>query len=397
MKVFVLNAGSSSLKYQIIDVEEQKIICKGMVDRIGNGTKLIYKYGFDTEEPKTITQDIDANNHEESLKRVIEKIIDSEIGVLNSVDEIDAIGHRVVHGGEFFKDSTLINEEVISSIKKCIPLGPLHNPANLSGIMACEDLFPNKKQVAVFDTAFHQSMPKEAYFYGIDKNFYDKYSIRRYGFHGTSYKFISEELAKTNSELKKIIVCHLGNGASMCAIKDGKSIDTTMGFTPLEGLMMGTRSGDLDPAIVTFLCENENLSPKEVDTLLNKKSGLGSFSQISSDMRDIWEKENEGVEHAKTTIDLFSYKIKKYVGAYAAALGGLDAVIFTGGIGENAYYVRSRALKDLDFLGINIDEEKNKNNDILINSSESKVKVFVMPTNEELMIAKETKRLANAN
>lgn len=395
MKVFVLNAGSSSLKYQIIDVEEQKIICKGMVDRIGNGTTLIYKYGFDVNNPQTITQEIDANNHEDSLKKVIEKIVDSKVGVLKSVDEISAIGHRVVHGGEFFKDSTIIDDKVIDSIKKCIPLGPLHNPANLSGIMACEDLFPNKKQVAVFDTAFHQTMPKEAYFYGIDKKFYDKYSIRRYGFHGTSYKFISEELKKTNPELKKIIVCHLGNGASMCAINNGKSIDTTMGFTPLEGLMMGTRSGDLDPAIVSFLCENENLTPKEVDTLLNKKSGLGSFSQISSDMRDIWGKENEGIEHAKTTIDLFSYKIKKYIGAYTAALGGLDAIIFTGGIGENAYYVRSRALRNLEYLGVELDENQNKNNAFEINSPSSKVKVFVMPTNEELMIAKETKRLVN--
>jgi len=380
LKIFVLNSGSSSLKFQLF--ENEKVICKGMVDRIGESSILILN---------GIKENKKLKDHSEALKEIIFLLIKEKI--INSRNDIDAIGHRVVHGGEYFKDSVLINSDVIKKIKKCISLAPLHNPANLSGILACKKLFSGKKQVAVFDTAFHQSMPKEAYYYGINKKFYDKYSIRRYGFHGTSYKYISEQIKKTNKKLKNIIVCHLGNGASICAIKNNKSIDTSMGFTPLEGLIMGTRSGDIDPAIISFISEKEKLGVNQVINLLNKDSGLKTFSNISSDMRDIWKKENEGVIHAKTSIDLFSYRIKKYIGSYITALGGIDAIVFTGGIGENAFYVRSRSLSNLKFLGIELDEKKNKKNEHLISKKNSKVKIYVMQTNEELMICKDTIKL----
>ncbi|MBN2881694.1 acetate kinase [Candidatus Woesearchaeota archaeon] len=392
MNIFVINSGSSSLKYQIINPDEESVLCKGQVDRIGIGPILIYKYTKDGEK-KELEENIQADNHEEALKEVIKKITDPNIGVIKSLDEIHAIGHRVVHGGEVFKESVVIDDQVIEGIKACIPLGPLHNPANLAGITACFDLFPNKKQVAVFDTTFHQSMPEKAFYYGIDKDYYDKYKIRRYGFHGTSYKFITQEVAEKFPDVKKMVVCHLGNGASVCAIDNGKSIDTSMGFTPLEGLMMGTRSGDLDPAIIHFLCKNENISTDEMDSILNKKSGLGAFSKISSDMRDLWGKENEGDARAKLTINLFSYRIMKYIGSYIAALNGVDAVVFTGGIGEKAYYVRERALSGFGYLGLKLDSEKNKACEEVISADDSTVKVLVLGTNEELMIAKETENL----
>lgn len=397
MNIFVINAGSSSLKYQLIDTKKDQLLCKGLVDRIGvKGSGALsavsYKY-FKDGDWKEVSEDTLVKNHEDALKIVLDKMVSKSVGVIKSRDEISAIGHRVVHGGEFFSDSVIIDKKVLDKVKECIPLGPLHNPANISGIEACDDLFPGKKQVAVFDTAFHQTMPPEAYFYAIPRNLYDMYKIRKYGFHGTSYRFISLKLSEIYPSAKKVIVCHLGNGSSICAIRNGHSIDTSMGFTPLEGLVMGTRSGDLDPAVVAFIARNEKLSADDVEKMLNKESGLMGISKISSDMRDLWAEDKKGNKIAKTTIDLFSYRIRKYIGAYAAALGGVDAIVFTGGIGQNAFYVRERALHGLEYLGVDIDMEKNTHNDAVITKDNSKVKVFVLETNEELMIAKDTERL----
>lgn len=392
MNIFVINSGSSSLKYQLIDPDKDEILCKGLVDRIGNKSSVSYKFQKDGnwEEKK---EEIEIKNHEDALAHVIRLITDKKIGVIKSKDEIYAIGHRVLHCGEHYKESVVVDDKVIRVINECMPLGPLHLPANLAGIIACNDIFPGKKQVAVFDTAFHQTMPPEAYFYAIPRDLYDKYKIRKYGFHGTSYRFISLKLSEIYPSAKRVIVCHLGNGSSVCAIKDGKSVDTSMGLTPLEGLVMGTRSGDLDPAVIAFIARNEKKTADDVEKMLNKESGLIGISKISSDMRDLWAEENKGNHVAKTTIDLFSYRIKKYIGSYAAALGGVDAIVFTGGIGQNAYYVRERSLAGLEYLGVSVDSEKNKHNDTVISKDSSKVKVFVLETNEELMIAKDTERL----
>lgn len=393
MNIFVINSGSSSLKYQLIDPDKDEILCKGLVDRIGNKSSISYKY-LKNGSWDEVKQDIEIKNHEDALKHVIALLTDKNVGVISSKDEIYAIGHRILHCGEHYKESVLVSDTVIDVINECMPLGPLHLPANLAGILACNDIFPGKKQVAVFDTAFHQTMPPEAFFYAIPRRLYDKYKIRRYGFHGTSYRYISLKLSEVYPSAKKVIVCHLGNGSSICAIKNGHSIDTSMGFTPLEGLVMGTRSGDIDPAVVAFIARNEKMSADDVEKMLNKESGLGGISTISSDMRDLWAEENKGNATAKTTIDLFSYRIKKYIGAYAAALGGVDAIVFTGGIGQNAYYVRERALKGLEYLGVDLDCERNKQNDVLVSKDNSRVKVFVLETNEELMIAKDTERLS---
>ncbi|MEL3907863.1 MAG: acetate kinase [Treponemataceae bacterium] len=392
MKILVINCGSSSLKYQLIDMTNENVLVKGLAERIGiDGSVLKHeKSGMDKvviEKPMS--------NHVVAIQMVLDALVDSAHGAIKSLDEISAVGHRVVHGGDKFSTSVLIDEKVIDGIRECIPLGPLHNPANLMGIEACQKLMPKTKQVAVFDTAFHQTMPDEAFMYALPYEYYTKHKIRRYGFHGTSHKFVSMkalEMLKNTSADFKLITCHLGNGSSLAAVKGGKCIDTSMGLTPLEGLIMGTRCGDMDPAIVTFIMENEKLSPQEMSNVMNKKSGMLGISGVSSDFRDIEEDANNGNKNAKLSLDMFCYRVRKYIGAYAAALGGLDAIVFTAGVGENSTPVRAQICKGLEFLGIKLDAEKNKlrGEARFINADDSKVKVLVIPTNEELMIAQDT-------
>ena len=395
MKVLVINCGSSSLKYQLINMENEDVLAMGICERIGiEGSFLKHQPGNGAK----ITIETPMPTHMEAIQSVINALLDSKHGVIKDMNEINAVGHRVVHAGEKFAYSVLLNQEVKDALTECIELAPLHNPPNIIGIDACEKLMPGIPMVGVFDTAFHQTMPKEAYIYALPYELYEKYKIRRYGFHGTSHKYVAEKtaefLGKPLSELK-LITCHLGNGASIAAIDKGKSIDTSMGFTPLEGLVMGTRAGDMDPAIVTFLQDKENLTSEEVNSLLNKKSGVLGISKISSDFRDIEDAANEGNENAKLALDVYNYRVKKYIGAYMAAMNGADAVIFTAGLGENSDVVREAVCKDMDFLGIKIDVQKNKVRSKLtdISAEGSKVKVLIVPTNEELMIARDTKRL----
>ena len=395
MKVLVINCGSSSLKYQLINMENEDVLAMGICERIGiEGSFLKHQPGNGAK----ITIETPMPTHLEAIQSVINALLDSKHGVIKDMNEINAVGHRVVHAGEKFAYSVLLNQEVKDALTECIELAPLHNPPNIIGIDACEKLMPGIPMVGVFDTAFHQTMPKEAYIYALPYELYEKYKIRRYGFHGTSHKYVAEKtaefLGKPLSELK-LITCHLGNGASIAAIDKGKSIDTSMGFSPLEGLVMGTRAGDMDPAIVTFLQDKENLTSEEVNSLLNKKSGVLGISKISSDFRDIEDAANEGNENAKLALDVYNYRVKKYIGAYMAAMNGADAVIFTAGLGENSDVVREAVCKDMDFLGIKIDVQKNKVRSKLtdISAEGSKVKVLIVPTNEELMIARDTKRL----
>ena len=395
MKVLVINCGSSSLKYQLINMENEDVLAMGICERIGiEGSFLKHQPGNGAK----ITIETPMPTHLEAIQSVINALLDSKHGVIKDMNEINAVGHRVVHAGEKFAYSVVLNQEVKDALTECIELAPLHNPPNIIGIDACEKLMPGIPMVGVFDTAFHQTMPKEAYIYALPYELYEKYKIRRYGFHGTSHKYVAEKtaefLGKPLSELK-LITCHLGNGASIAAIDKGKSIDTSMGFTPLEGLVMGTRAGDMDPAIVTFLQDKENLTSEEVNSLLNKKSGVLGISKISSDFRDIEDAANEGNENAKLALDVYNYRVKKYIGAYMAAMNGADAVIFTAGLGENSDVVREAVCKDMDFLGIKIDVQKNKVRSKLtdISAEGSKVKVLIVPTNEELMIARDTKRL----
>jgi len=395
MKILVINAGSSSLKYQLISMTNQTVMAKGLCERIGlDGSKL-------THEPNSGSKVIieqPMKTHADAIKLVINALADKEHGVIANMDEIKAVGHRVVHGGELFKKSVVIDSDVKKAIEACIELAPLHNPPNLIGINACEEVMPKVPQVAVFDTAFHQTMPSEAYMYAIPYEYYKKYKIRRYGFHGTSHKFVAERaalmLGKPLSELK-IITLHLGNGSSVTAIDGGKSVDTSMGFTPLAGVPMGTRSGDIDPAIIPYLVENENLTPQEVANLLNKKSGVLGVSGVSSDFRDISAACNEGNKQAELAQNLFAYSVKKYIGAYAVAMGGLDAIVFTAGVGENDAEMRNLITDNLEFLGIKVDCEKNKlrGKEIDVSTEDARVKTLVIPTNEELMIAKETLEL----
>ncbi len=400
MKILVINSGSSSIKYQLVDMDDETVLAKGIVERIGiSGSRLKHKrnseqYIIETSIP----------THREGLKLIMDTLISKDKGVIKSFDEISAIGHRVVHAGEAFAGSVRINDEVMKSLKDCIKLAPLHNPPNIMGIEAAMELMPNVPEVGVFDTAFHvKSLPKHAYLYAIPYKYYEKYKIRRYGFHGTSHKFVSIEAAKMlGKDIKdlKIITCHLGNGASITAIDGGKSIDTTMGFTPLEGLYMGTRSGDLDPAILIYLMDEEGLNSKEIYDLLNKKSGMLGVTGMTSDMRDIEDAALAGNERAKLALDMYSYKIKKYVGAYAAALGGLDAIVFTGGIGENSDIVRRDVCDSLGFMGVKIDDSKNdglRGKKVDISAEDSKVRVLVIPTNEEIVIARDTKEIVENN
>lgn len=395
MKILVINAGSSSLKYQLIDMESMTVMAKGLCERIGiDGSNLQHKNLIKNTEEKI---EKPMKDHADAIQMVIDALTDPEYGVIASMDEIGAVGHRVVHGGEYFSDSVIIDDEVKKALDLCTPLAPLHNPPNIIGIEACEKIMPNVKQVGVFDTAFHQSMPSKAYMYALPYEYYEKYKIRKYGFHGTSHKFVAQEAAKMAGkpiEKIKIITCHLGNGSSVTAVNCGKSVDTSMGFTPLDGVVMGTRSGSLDPAVVTYLMNNENLDAKGVDNVLNKKSGVLGVSGISSDFRDLIKGKEEGNKRAEIALDMFNYSVKKLIGAYAAAMGGVDVLVFTAGVGENTVSAREAICDGLGFMGIEIDKEANNSRGLKdITKEGSKVKTFVIPTNEELMIAIDTKRL----
>lgn len=393
MIILVVNCGSSSLKFELIDTESFRTLAGGLIDRIGQEGSLIkLRMGQDK-----ISAPIQAGNHKEAISDVFQ-FLTGEGGVLKSPDEVHGIGHRVVHGGEKFQSATLITGEVLKGIQDCIGLAPLHNPANLMGIDACRALFPSTPQVAVFDTAFHHTIPSEAFTYAIPYDLYLKYGIRRYGFHGTSHKFVGLRLAQIMGkkiEEMKIISCHLGNGCSITAIRNGISIDTSMGMTPLEGLVMGTRSGDVDPAIITFLIEKENVSFAEIDFLLNRRSGLLGISGRSNDMRDLLEGAENNDRLSILALNVFCYRLKKYIGAYAAAMGGVDDIIFTAGIGENCPWVRKKVMENMDFLGVALDERLNESaaGETLISTPSSKVALWVIPTNEELMIATETKAI----
>lgn len=395
MKILVLNCGSSSLKYQLIDGDTEEVLAKGLCERIGiEGSKLKHQ---SSGKDEIIIEDY-MEDHTVAVKMVIDALLDGEKGIISSVKEIGAVGHRVVHGGEYFSSSVIINEEVKNAIKKCCELAPLHNPANLIGIDACEKIMPGVPQVAVFDTAFHQTMPERAYLYALPYEYYERYKVRRYGFHGTSHKYVAQEAANMLNrplEETKIITCHLGNGGSLCAVRNGKSIDTSMGFTPLEGLVMGTRSGDVDSAVVTFLMEKENLTPTEMDNILNKKSGVLGISGVSSDFRDIQTASSEGNARAETALDIFAYRVAKYIGEYAAAMNGVDCIVFTAGLGENSGTIRRAICDYLTFLGVHIDSYNNslRGKSIEISAPDSRIRVLVIPTNEELMIARDTKDL----
>lgn len=394
MKILVVNCGSSSLKYQLIDMETEEVMAKGYLERIGiDGSFLTHRVG---EEKYKIEKDI--KNHAEGMELVIEQLLHKDYGVISNLNEIDAVGHRIVHGGERFTKSVLVDDEVVKGIEEAIQFAPLHNPAHLQGIYACQEKLPGKPNVVVFDTAFHQTMPEKAYMYAIPYEYYEKYKIRKYGAHGTSHKFVSQRVAEImNKPLEdlKIISCHLGQGASLCAIKDGKSIDTSMGLTPLAGVPMGSRSGDVDPSVVTFLMEKENISPKEMSNILNKKSGKLGLSGVSIDDRDIEAAADEGNERARLAIDNFVYQVAGYIGRFVAQMNGVDVITFEAGIGENGIGVRKEVCEYLKYLGVEIDEEKNncRSKEIEISTPNSKVKVYVVPTNEELMIARETRDL----
>jgi acetate kinase len=396
MNVLIINAGSSSLKYQLFDIDTETVIAKGICERIGIDGRL--KHTPVSNGKPEFKADMPMPSHAEAINAVIEKLTSKEYGVISSLKEIDAVGHRVLHGGQKFSESVLIDDAVIDAITECIPFGPLHNPANLMGIMACRKVMPGVPQVAVFDTAFHQTMPKHAFVYPIPYDYYAKHGLRRYGFHGTSHRYVSQkalEVLGIPAEGSKLITCHLGNGSSLAAVKNGKCIDTTMGLSPLEGLPMGTRSGSIDPAILEFMSDHEGLTIHQILDVLNKESGVLGISGVSSDFRDIELAAAEGNERAELALDIFDYDVKKYIGAYMAAMGGADAIIFTAGLGENGPETRERIMAGLEPLGIYIDKEKNNFKGQLrdITGPGSKVKVLVIPTNEELVIARDTKTI----
>ncbi|MGE5329610.1 MAG: acetate/propionate family kinase [Deltaproteobacteria bacterium] len=401
MIVLVINCGSTSLKYQLIDITNENVLAKGICDRIGLEDSFL-KHKTGEENDIIVNQSIP--DHNSAVQIVLEYLSHKEHGAIDSMSDITAVGHRVVHGGEFFHDSALVDSKVLDAIKECCSIAPLHNPPNLTGIEACMKLLPNVPNIAVFDTAFHQSMPKYSYLYGLPYSLYEKHKIRKYGFHGTSHKYVANRAANFVGipiEELKIITCHLGGGASICAVDRGESIDTSMGYTPLEGLIMGTRCGSIDPAIVPYIMEKENLGIKEVSNLMNKQSGILGISGMSSDFRDIQKAAYQYNDRAKLTIDIFCYNIKKYIGQYIAILNGVDLIVFTGGIGEHDWRARKKSLDNLDYLGITIDNEKNRNavhksltnQEIEITGGRSKVRTFVIHTNEELVIAKETARV----
>ena len=392
MNVLVINCGSSSLKYQLINSDTEAVLAKGLCERIGIDGRLVYqKAGCDKEVTESAMP-----THKQAIKLVLDALLNEATGAIKDLAEIDAVGHRVVHGGEKFATSTILTEEVIAVIEECNDLAPLHNPANLIGIRACQELMPSVPMVAVFDTAFHQTMPNVAYMYGLPYEYYEKYGVRRYGFHGTSHSFVSkraaEILGKDYKELKTI-VCHLGNGASICAVKNGESVDTSMGLTPLEGLIMGTRSGDIDPSIIDYIAQKENLTLPQVINVLNKKSGVEGMSGVSSDFRDLKAAADEGNERAQLALKAYTYRVVKYIGAYAAAMNGVDAICFTAGLGENDSTTRAEIMSSLAYLGITVDEEANKNaggKESVISTADSKVTCLAIPTNEELAICRET-------
>lgn len=396
MLIFILNAGSSSLKYQLMNHATHRVLASGLCERIGIDGRIIHE----ANDLKTTT-DVDFPTHKEAIEYVLKLLVEGKQKVIDTIEhDIDAIGHRVVHGGEYFNQSVLIDDSVIRKLEKLIPLAPLHNPAHILGIKICLELMPGKPNVAVFDTAFHQSMPACNYMYAIPYEDYTEHKVRKYGFHGTSHSYVSQEAAKLlNKKDSKVIVCHLGNGSSICAVKEGKSMDTSMGLTPLEGLMMGTRCGDLDPAVLAYLMEKKNMSANEVVDYLNKKSGLLGVSGISSDLREIMEASAKGDTRASLAIDIQCNRIKKYICSYAGVMGGVDAICFTAGIGENADLIREKVCSGLEFMGIEIDKEKNKirnSNTREISTDTSKVKIFVIPTNEEFVIANDTYNLTKA-
>lgn len=396
MKILVLNCGSSSLKYQLIDMSNEEVLCVGLVERIGIEGSVL-KQEKDGVEGKLIVEQ-PMKNHQDAIKLVLDAVVDPQYGGVKDIKEVEAVGHRVVHGGEKFAGSVLITDEVKAALEECIELAPLHNPANIMGIEACEAILPGVPMVGVFDTAFHQTMPKSSYLYGLPHELYTKYGVRRYGFHGTSHRYVSQRAAAMlgkNIEDCKIITCHLGNGASVAAIDGGKSVDTSMGFTPLEGLIMGTRCGDIDVAILPFLMEKEGLDAKGLSDLMNKKSGVYGMTGISSDFRDIEDAAAQNNELAQVALESYAKKVKKYIGSYAAEMNGVDAVVFTAGVGENGIDMRADIMANMDFLGMKLDEEANKvrGKERVISTEDSKVKILLIPTNEELMIARDTLEL----
>jgi len=397
VKILVVNCGSSSVKYQFVDMKTEKVLCKGLAERVGiEGSRLVHRVNADKHVIEKPMKD-----HEEALKLILEVLLDPEIGVIKDLSEISAVGHRVVHGAERFASSVLIDDEVMRVLEENVHLAPLHNPPNIMGIRAVQKLLPNVPNVGVFDTAFHQSMPKKAFLYPIPYEFYEKYRIRRYGFHGTSHRYVSRRAAEILSRDYydfKVITCHLGNGASIAAVRHGKSVDTSMGFTPLEGVVMGTRSGDIDPAIVIYMQQNLGLPVDKVYDTLNKKSGMLGLSQVSSDMRDIEEAAFSGNEMAQMALDIYVYRIAKYIGAYAAAMNGVDAIVFTAGVGENSPYVREKVCEYLGFLGVKLDKNLNqvKGTERVISTPDSKVAVLIVPTDEELVIARDTKQIVES-
>lgn len=395
MKILVVNAGSSSLKYQLISMTEELVLAKGLCDRIGLQGSLIKHKTYDG---RAVAKEIHMADHKDAIASLIKVLTHDQWGVIESLDEIKAVGHRVVHGGEKFFKSVIIDDEVMKAIEECVELAPLHNPPNITGIKACQQIMNGVPQVAVFDTAFHQTMPQKAYIYALPYEYYKKYKLRKYGFHGTSHKYVSERAAhllRKPYDKLKIVTCHLGNGSSIAAVDCGRTIDTSMGFTPLDGLAMGTRCGTIDPAVVTFLMHKEGLSTDEMDSIMNKKSGVLAISGVSSDFRDLDDAVEQGNERAALALEIFAYQVKKFIGSYACAMGGIDAIVFTAGVGENNPKIRNMVCKGLEFLGVKIDEEKNmaRGMEMDVSTDDSKVRILVIPTNEELAIAKETKKM----
>lgn len=392
MEVLVINCGSSSLKFQLIDSDDEKVLAKGLCERIGIDKSSIT---YESVKCDKITKEIDMPTHKEAINAVISALTDKKIGVINHMDEVKAVGHRVVHGGEYFSKSVIVDEDVLDKIEKCNYLAPLHNPANVIGIKACMEIMKDTPNVVVFDTAFHQTMPEKAYLYGIPRKYYEQYKIRRYGFHGTSHSYVSKRVAEIMEkpvEDLKTIVCHLGNGASICAVDGGKSVDTSMGLTPLAGVMMGTRSGDIDPGILEVLSNITHKDISEITNILNKQSGIAGLSEVSSDFRDITKAMEEGNEVAKSAFEAYIHTLIKFIGGYVAVMNGVDDIVFTAGVGENNSQVREEVCESLGYLGIKIDKEANKlrGEEVEISTKDSKVKVYVIPTNEELAIARET-------
>lgn len=398
MKILVINCGSSSLKYQLFDMNNEEVLAKGLVERIGIEGSILTQEVEDKED--YIIQE-PMESHKDAIKLVLDALIDKDHGVIKDMSEITAVGHRIVHGGENYSKSVLIDDDVMKALNECVKLAPLHNPPNIIGINACKELMPNTPMVTVFDTAFHQTMPEEAYIYPLPYELYTEYGIRKYGFHGTSHKYVSLKAAEMlNKDYKDLnmISCHLGNGASIAAIKNGKCIETSMGFTPLDGLAMGTRCGSIDPAIVTFLAKEKNMSVDEIDNIMNKKSGVYGISGVSSDFRDIEEAANDGNKRAQLALDVFHHRVKMYIGSYCALLEEIDCIVFTAGLGENSITSREEICNGLKFLGVKIDKERNniRGTATEISASDSKIKLFVIPTNEELMIARDTKEILDS-